>query len=160
MPARSPNPRMALSLREDRITAELTDHGGVGFDLTQHNPRLGVRMSILHRMRSLPGGWAEVNTAPPGGGNQGGDRMAPMNRPPLSLPDLLDASIAPFRRVPLLIWALLGSSMALTLTLGFWSAYRNPFVVALLAWWPGWSWRSRCAGNGRTGAGPAWAGSR
>ncbi|WP_169796222.1 hypothetical protein [Granulicoccus phenolivorans] len=56
-----------------------------------------------------------------------------MNRPPLSLPDLLDASIAPFRRVPLLIWALLGSSMALTLTLGFWSAYRNPFVVALLA---------------------------
>ncbi|WP_145978632.1 hypothetical protein [Granulicoccus phenolivorans] len=59
-------PRMALSLREDRITAELTDHG-VGFDLTQHNPRLGVRMSILHRMRSLPGGWAEVNTAPGAG---------------------------------------------------------------------------------------------
>lgn len=59
-------PRLTLNLQPDRITAELTDHG-VGFDLTRDSRRLGVRMSILHRMHSLPGGWAEVNTAPGAG---------------------------------------------------------------------------------------------
>lgn len=59
--------------------------------------------------------------------------MAPLTRTPLNLPDLLAASIAPFRRVPLLVWALLGSSMALTLTLGFWGAYRTPALVGVLA---------------------------
>lgn len=57
-------PRVRLSMHPREITAVVADDGA-GFDLGGIDPeRLGVRESILGRMRALEGGDAEIRSAP------------------------------------------------------------------------------------------------
>lgn len=58
---------VTVKLSDDSLSVDVTDDGA-GFDPTAVAPhRLGIAVSIIGRMRSLPGGSASVHSSPDGG---------------------------------------------------------------------------------------------
>lgn len=59
--------RCTITVANDEFTVVFTDDGA-GFDMATRDPqRAGINVSILHRMRSIDGGDAEVTSAPGAG---------------------------------------------------------------------------------------------